>query len=438
MGAEIPPLEEVAAPGTPPIAAGAPPIAEGAVVLVADALSRWPVPLLERIRQQRPLTVRAAETPLAEGASPAVLLLGYRDPRAGLAEALAREAAPDLAGLLAAWQRSAERMLELRHWPDAPVLLIALDRLDAPAQAALLAQLPPLAAAPGPHPDPDPDQDPDPDLDPDREVAAPQGASAPPAPAGPPLPPVVAHYLSQRPEIDQLLADLEACAALLGRDPQAPPTTAPERGLVLAERLLHDWLALRAAHHQELGRLERERELLQGELATTSGVLADVAGLQQQSEAEAEALRRQLEAEQETQRTHRAQQIEESRTQREDSQRQIEATRHQLQETLAQLQEARQRLAEEEARQRDGEEERELILLQLKQVQDELTHTFQELTQARRHGEDLAERLALREERLGLLEEECRTLFLHSRLNPQIDRSRIATILQLVRENLRV
>jgi len=37
MGAEIPPLEEVAAPGTPPIAAGAPPIAEGAVVLVADA-----------------------------------------------------------------------------------------------------------------------------------------------------------------------------------------------------------------------------------------------------------------------------------------------------------------------------------------------------------------------------------------------------------------
>jgi hypothetical protein len=427
MGAEIPPLEEVAAPGTPPIA-------EGAVVLVADALSRWPVPLLERIRQQRPLTVRAAETPLAEGASPAMLLLGYRDPRAGLAEALAREAAPDLAGLLAAWQRSAERMLELRHWPGAPVLLIALDRLDAPAQAALLAQLPPLAAAPGPHPD----QDPDPDLDPDREVAAPQGASAPPAPAGPPLPPVVAHYLSQRPEIDQLLADLEACAALLGRDPQAPPTTAPERGLVLAERLLHDWLALRAAHHQELGRLERERELLQGELATTSGVLADVAGLQQQSEAEAEALRRQLEAEQETQRTHRAQQIEESRTQREDSQRQIEATRHQLQETLSQLQEARQRLAEEEARQRDGEEERELILLQLKQVQDELTHTFQELTQARRHGEDLAERLALREERLGLLEEECRTLFLHSRLNPQIDRSRITTILQLVRENLRV
>ena len=130
-----------------------------------------------------------------------------------------------------------------------------------------------------------------------------------------------------------------------------------------------------------------------------------MAGLQQQSEAEAEALRRQLEAEQET---------------------------------LAQLQEARQRLTEEEARQRDGEEERELILLQLKQVQDELTHTFQELTQARRHGEDLAERLALREERLGLLEEECRTLFLHSRLNPQIDRSRIATILQLVRENLRV
>ena len=82
--------------------------------------------------------------------------------------------------------------------------------------------------------------------------------------------------------------------------------------------------------------------------------------------------------------------------------------------------------------------ERELILLQLKQVQDELTHTFQELTQARRGGEALAERLAGLEERLAGLEEECRTLFLHSRLTPQIDRTKIATILQLVRENLRV
>jgi hypothetical protein len=97
-----------------------------------------------------------------------------------------------------------------------------------------------------------------------------------------------------------------------------------------------------------------------------------------------------------------------------------------------------QRLAEEEARQRDGEEERELILLQLKQVQDELTHTFQELTQARSQGETRAGQLARLEERLAGLEEECRTLFLHSRLTPQIDRTKIATILQLVRENLRV
>ncbi|MFM7265293.1 MAG: hypothetical protein ACKOZW_06845 [Cyanobium sp.] len=426
MGAETPALVESAA------AIGEP----GAVVLLADALSRWPDALLERIRLRRPLTVLAADTPLEDGARPAVLLLGYRDPRAGLAEALAREAAPDLAGLLAAWQRSAERMLQRRHGPAAPVLLIALDRLDAAAQAALLEHLPPLAAAPNHDagqdaeldPDLEPTRDPegDPERDPDCETAAPT------------LPPVVAHYLSQRPEIDQLLADLEACSALLGRDPQAPPTTPPERGLVLAERLLNDWLALRAAHHQELAQLERQRELLQGELATTSGVLADVAGLQQQTEAEAEALRHQLEAEQEALRANWAQQIEDSQQLIEDSQRQIQAHREQLQDAVEQLQEARQRLAEEEARQRDGEEERELILLQLKQVQDELTHTFQELTQARSHREALAERQAQLEERLVVLEEECRTLFLHSRLNPQVDRTRIATILQLVRENLRV
>ena len=430
MGAETPPTEE----GTPEIAAGgSPEIAEVSLMVLADALSVWPASLLERLRQQGPLTVLNADDRLEDIDPPGRLLLGYRDPRSGLAEALAREAAPDLAALLGAWQRSAERMLQLRQQPGPPVVLIALDRLDGAAAAALLERLAPEGqpAALGD------EAAPDPDADPIRE--------APPAPPGPPLPPVVAHYLAQRPEIDQLLADLEGCAELLGRDPQLPVAAPPERGLVLAERLLHDWLSLRAAHHQELERLARERELLKGELATTSGVLADVAGLHQQTEAEAEVLRRQLEH-QANQLEGQAQRMEEERQALHAEQASLNAKQEsleaewarQLEESRQRLEETGQRLAEEEARQRDGEEERELILLQLKQVQDELTHTFQELTQARSQGEARAEQLARLEERLAGLEEECRTLFLHSRLTPQIDRTKIATILQLVRENLRV
>ena len=402
-------------------------------MVLADALSVWPASLLERLRQQGPLTVLNADDRLEDIDPPGRLLLGYRDPRSGLAEALAREAAPDLAALLGAWQRSAERMLQLRQQPGPPVVLIALDRLDGAAEAALLERLAPEGqpAALGD------EAAPDPDADPIRE--------APPAPPGPPLPPVVAHYLAQRPEIDQLLADLEGCAELLGRDPELPVAAPPERGLVLAERLLHDWLALRAAHHQELERLARERELLKGELATTSGVLADVAGVHQQTEAEAEVLRRQLEH-QANQLEGQAQRMEEERQALHAEQASVNANQksleaewaRQLEESRQRLEETGQRLAEEEARQRDGEEERELILLQLKQVQDELTHTFQELTQARSQGEARAEQLARLEERLAGLEEECRTLFLHSRLTPQIDRTKIATILQLVRENLRV
>ena len=402
-------------------------------MVLADALSVWPASLLERLRQQGPLTVLNADDRLEDIDPPGRLLLGYRDPRSGLAEALAREAAPDLAALLGAWQRSAERMLQLRQQPGPPVVLIALDRLDGAAAAALLERLAPEGqpAALG--------VEADPDADPIRE------APPSPAPPGPPLPPVVAHYLAQRPEIDQLLADLEGCAELLGRDPQLPVAAPPERGLVLAERLLHDWLSLRAAHHQELERLARERELLKGELATTSGVLADVAGLHQQTEAEAEVLRRQLEH-QANQLEGQAQRMEEERQALHAEQASLNAKQEsleaewarQLEESRQRLEETGQRLAEEEARQRDGEEERELILLQLKQVQDELTHTFQELTQARSQGEARAEQLARLEERLAGLEEECRTLFLHSRLTPQIDRTKIATILQLVRENLRV
>jgi hypothetical protein len=116
-------------------------------------------------------------------------------------------------------------------------------------------------------------------------------------------------------------------------------------------------------------------------------------------------------------------------------QREIGAERsalgQQIEQGQGELAEARREAEELRARLQDSDEERELILLQLQQVQDQLVRTFDELSQARDRGEEA-------EQRLARLEQECRTLFLHSQLSPGIDRSRIATILQLMRDSLQV
>ncbi len=116
-------------------------------------------------------------------------------------------------------------------------------------------------------------------------------------------------------------------------------------------------------------------------------------------------------------------------------QREIGAERSALGQRIEQgqgeLAEARREAEELRARLQDCEEERELILLQLQQVQEELVRTFEELSQARERGEEAGLRL-------GRLEQECRTLFLHCHLSAGIDRSQIATILQLVRESLQI
>ncbi len=116
-------------------------------------------------------------------------------------------------------------------------------------------------------------------------------------------------------------------------------------------------------------------------------------------------------------------------------QREIGAERSALGQRIEQgqgeLAEARREAEELRARLQDCEEERELILLQLQQVQEELVRTFEELSQARERGEEAGLRL-------GRLEQECRSLFLHCHLSAGIDRSQIATILQLVRESLQI
>lgn len=424
------------------------------VRLVAGPLARWPAALLEQLHQRGPLVVSQLESlppapdPAADGAGAGLLLLGYAEPRHALAALLApefchHEPAPEATGsdpvaLLRDWQQASERLLQLRRQGGPGVLLVNLSRLDGPAQTALLRRLTVDATDEG-------NLSATSDLDAEATTAEDAQATAPPPP---PLPTVVAHYLAQRPEIDQLLADLEGCAELLGREPLLPAAPPPARGLVLAERLLGEWLESRTAHQEALAALRRDLELRQDELATTSGVLADVAGLQRQAEAEAERLRQEL-AEQSASREQALREAEARHA------LEAERLRQELEQTRQTLEQARRQVAEEEARLRDGEEERELILLQLQQVQEELSHTFQELTQARRERQEslqsaqeseqarqelerVLQSRQLEGERLAALEQECRFLFLNSQLSPQIDRTKIATILQLVRDNLRV
>jgi hypothetical protein len=432
------------------------------VRLLAGPLARWPEGLLEQLHQRGPVTVCQLESlhpgPADDDATDGLLLLGYAEPRSALAALLTPtlhddNPVPDASGLdpvalLRDWQRASERMLQLQRQGGPGVLLVNLSRLEGPAQAALLRRLAKVGSGEAASP-------PEPDLDAQASPAADaselDSAAPPAAPSPPPLPAVVAHYLAQRPEIDQLLADLENCAELLGREPQLPTAAPPARGLVLAERLLDEWLESRTAQHEALARLRHDLELRQDELATTSGVLADVAGLQRQAEEEADRLRQAF-----------AQQGQE------------------LEQTCQELERTRRQVAEEEARQRDGEEERELILLQLQQVQAELSHTFQEWNQARQELQERQQetqqaqletqqarqelqqsQLELQQarqelqqalqglewlrnstqqqaQRLASLEQECRTLFLNSQLNAQIDRTKIATILQLVRDDLRL
>ncbi len=71
------------------------------------------------------------------------------------------------------------------------------------------------------------------------------------------------------------------------------------------------------------------------------------------------------------------------------------------------------------------------LRVRLLDSEEELGRTIEELSQARERGEEA-------EQRLARLEQECRTLFLHCQLSARIDRTRIATILQLMRESLQV
>jgi hypothetical protein len=204
-------------------------------------------------------------------------------------------------------------------------------------------------------------------------------------------------------------------ASVLGTALEVPPGPAPPPSPLPA--VVAHYLAQRSDLAQLFADLEGNAELLgrEPQLGPPAPVLRGL------------VLAERLLAEWQTDRTHLLRQGEEGRA----LAQRIEA----LGEELA---EARRETEQERARRQDSEEERELILLQLQQVQEELTHTFQEYSQVRQECGEVRERGEEAGRRLAILEQECRTLFRNSRLDPGIDRTRIATILQLMRDSLQV
>lgn len=91
----------------------------------------------------------------------------------------------------------------------------------------------------------------------------------------------------------------------------------------------------------------------------------------------------------------------------------------------------------------ERQDDNELMLLQLKQLQEELATTFASLQRCRTESLERAQRVEqLQQQNQTLVDElqqlaqECRHLFLHSQLLASLDRRRIGRILALVRQSL--
>jgi len=121
----------------------------------------------------------------------------------------------------------------------------------------------------------------------------------------------------------------------------------------------------------------------------------------------------------------------------------VEALRLSESRLAAEISRSAEIAAEAVAQLQDSEQEKELILLQLKQVQDELVNTFQTLQSYQSNNRQLEENVpklqqqhdSLQSELEGLAQE-CRHLFLHSQLLDTVDRTRLRRIQQLMRQSL--
>ncbi len=449
-----------------PTSAG-PSLETSACLLVTTALGQWPDPLAKRLGNRASISIETLAS--SDFDEHTLLLLGYEEPAACLATLLSHCGELDIQATLERWRVGCLRMLELcRQRPD-QCLLLNLSRLDSSALALLSHHLQDHGISA---------------TDPYHPPSTDDMALEPPVP--PLLPQVVSHYLAQRSDLSQLYADLEGYAELLGRDPEFARATPIPCGLPLAELLLREWLNNRhdqlrrsTEMHDELAALrfscmtleglkfKAEEELQQTltslETAQTEFGLMELAREAQAQRADdAESQLRELNAEhelifqqqkqlqqelshsfhehQKAMRHHVALQerLAEQECLNQNAEQDLKLARERLESLQLELEQSclareieGQRADTAESLLREVEDQRDFSLLQQRQLQEELSHFFQEHQKAC-HLRNASE------ERLARLEHECRLLFLNSRLNAGFDRNQFAMILELMRRSLHV
>ena len=324
------------------------------VVLLTTTMARWPVAIKQRsFAQASPSEVSGD---LSQRDSNHHYWLGYASPVDCLHQALISDAEPDITSLFNRWQEEVALILRLKRAQPQTCLLLNLPRLTESAIEELLSS----SQAPGEHaPEEHGDQT-------DSPWSVEPSA-------------LVKFVISQRRDLIQLYADLEAQADLLGREPEFELNLPSVSDPGLGAELLLEWQQQR---RQADSLNDRTTELVEALRLSESRLAAEIS---RSAEIAAEA--------------------------------------------VAQLQ--------------DSEQEKELILLQLKQVQDELVNTFQTLQSYQSNNRQLEENVpklqqqhdSLQSELEGLAQE-CRHLFLHSQLLDTVDRTRLRRIQQLMRQSL--
>lgn len=205
--AETAPITTAAATDLPPADA-----APATVVLCsATAGASWPQPLVDAIEAMASALLAAAEVGRGEGQ--AVLWLGYTDPLESLARQLDAEPDSDPLELLERWVTEAEGFLKLKRDHPDQCRLVNLATLDDAMAAELLAE---------------------------QAIPAP-AAPLPPRTTVPSLDPRLLVVLHHQQAAAGLYADLEACADLLGRQPNFSLPLPPLRSVGFAAQCLQSW-----------------------------------------------------------------------------------------------------------------------------------------------------------------------------------------------------
>lgn len=429
------------------------------IVLLTSPHAQWPADVSGSPLTQ--INLADLDSPSLAAAADTELWIGYCDPLQALQRALVCPSGEDPEGVLQRWENFAERVLLERHRQPQRCHLVNLSSLSAAAGDQLRARL---------------------GLEAGRLPAAPASAASQSggrAELEQPSPAALSELvISQRQRLLELHADLEAQAELFGREPQFQLPIPACRDPALGARLLQAWQeqsrSLRAAQaastslaqRLEQLRLEQEQLLVKQEKQRLEqedqqrATLEQLRLEQEQQRIKHDELRgerdqllsdnQKLRADNQTLRSDKQQ----LRDERDQALRQAgdERLRHEQHKTLqssleARLIEAEERCrsiaAEAEARRLELEDDQELLMLQLKQLQEELSGTFEALQSCRDQRRQQDERLLELEQRCGelsgeleLLGQECRHLFQHSQMQQGIDRARIGRILTLVKQSL--